>query len=565
MNNQTDVSIKFRNYVEGSGKLEKYAKTLMQINSVVGAFDKATAKSLEASASSVKDISKDTSIMSSVTKLAFNYTTVRTFSRALYDAFKQMSNLVSKSTDYLENINLYQVAFDGNYKSADRFIDKMTEMYGLDESWLTRTVGIFRQLANAMGVSAETGERLSKLLTEMSLDISSLYNVDMERASSVLQSALAGQTKPIRGLTGGDITQATLQTTLDTLGIERYVGDLSFAEKRLLIVISLTKQLNASIGDMGRTIESPANQMRVLNSQWERFTRALGNLFLPIVAKILPYLNAILMVLTEIINVVASLFGYDADDFDYFAGTADSVLDLEAGLDSASESVKKLKQGLRGFDKLNVINTPTKQETSGTGGVSADILGAFDESYAEYQKQLDDIQMKATKIRDAILDWLGFTDGTYKNLKLIGVVLGTIVGYKIISGIAGVITGTSKLGKLLGTGGLYTKLKKLLEPIKVLGAKDGIKYMFLTASDGVAKFAGSLGMSLGTFALVTTAILAIAGAFIYAYQTNDEFKEKINTMVTLLRGAFFCSLSRNLGFFFPVSANELERAEFIMK
>jgi len=150
---------------------------------------------------------------------------------------------------------LFQVAFDGNYKSADRFIKKMSEMYGMDESWLTRTVGIFRQLSNAMNLSAENGERLSTLMTQMSLDISSLYNIDVEKASSTLQSALAGQTKPIRHATGADITQATLQTTLDNLGIDRVVNQLSYAEKRLLIIISLTQQLNESIGDMGRTIE----------------------------------------------------------------------------------------------------------------------------------------------------------------------------------------------------------------------------------------------------------------------------------------------------------------------
>lgn len=62
------------------------------------------------------------------------------------------------------------------------------------------------------------------------------------------------QTKPIRGATGGDITQPTLQTTLDSLGIEKAVTELSFAEKRLLIIISLTEQLNQVTNDFGKTI-----------------------------------------------------------------------------------------------------------------------------------------------------------------------------------------------------------------------------------------------------------------------------------------------------------------------
>ena len=117
-------------------------------------------------------------------------------------------------------------------------------------------------------------------------------------------------------MTGADITQNTLQNTLDTMGIERAVNELSFAEKRLLIIVSLTQQLNQVTNDFGKTIESPANQTRILNEQWRRLTRAVGNVFLPILAKILPYLNAILMVLTEIINLVASLFGFNIEDFD---------------------------------------------------------------------------------------------------------------------------------------------------------------------------------------------------------------------------------------------------------
>lgn len=489
MNNETDVSIKFKNYVTGEKKLEKYAQTLSLINSVMSGFNTNTSKSLEKSATDTKEIAKDVSTMKNITKLAFNYSTIREFSRMLNRTVTEMARLIDKSTDYLENINLYQVAFDGNYKSADKFINKMTEMYGLDESWLTRTVGIFKQLSNAMGVSVETGEKLSTLLTQMSLDISSLYNVDMERASSVLQSAMAGQTKPIRGLTGGDITQATLQTTLDTLGIERAVNELSFAEKRLLIVISLTQQLNESIGDMGRTIESPANQMRVLNSQWERLSRAVGNVFMPILAEVLPYLNAIMMILTEIINMVATLFGYKQEDFDYFTGTTDSVIDLEESLNGASASAEKLKHGLRGFDKLNVITTP-QSTSSGIGGIDSDILDAFNKSYEDYQNMLDNVEMKATRIRDSVMEWLGFTKKIDKETGKV-----TWEFEKI--------TGGTILGALAVGGTIFTGISKILGMFQKMGL---IKMPFLDKLSNVGKFVGKLTLFISGLIINADAI-----------------------------------------------------------
>jgi hypothetical protein len=192
MNNQTDVSIKFKNSVTGQKKLQEYAQTLSIIRSALSGIDQGKAKNIESSGKSISNIKEDTGTLSKITKLAFNYSTVREFARELKRTFQELSRLSMKSSEYLENINLFQVAFDNNYLQADRFINKLTEMYGLDESWLTKTVGIFKQLSNAMELSTEQGTKLSTLLTQMSIDISSLYNIDVDRASSTLQSALAG-------------------------------------------------------------------------------------------------------------------------------------------------------------------------------------------------------------------------------------------------------------------------------------------------------------------------------------------------------------------------------------
>lgn len=252
----------------------------------------------------------------------------------------------------------------------------------------------------------------------------------------------------------------------------------------MVTIVSLTRQLSEATNDFGRTIESPANEMRILNEQWERLSRAIGNLFMPILAKILPYLNAILMVLTEIINTVATLFGFNTDDYDYFSGIADSVLDLEEGLDGASESAKKLKQGLRGFDKLNVITTPTSGSTGlatgGTGSVDPKIWEAFNDAFDKYNSKLENVQMKATKIRDTIMEWLGFTkeiddvtgDVSFKFDHITGgTVLGALgVGGFIFSGIKTIYNILKKIG-LINFG---SKIKKIYTLLGKLGTKLGI-------------------------------------------------------------------------------------------
>ena len=562
--NDAEVSIKFNNKITNQKDLDKYAETLTKINSVLSGMNTGVMKQLQNSATSISGIDSDIKDINARVGVTFNALAISKYATAIKKLGASFTSLAKQSMDYLENFNLFQVAFNGNYESAERFINKMSEMYGLDESWLTQTVGKFKQLTNAMNLTAETGEKVSTLLTQMSLDISSLYNVDIDKAASTLSSAMAGQTKPIRGVTGGDITQATLQATLDNMGIEAAVSNLSFAEKRLLIIISLTKQLNASIGDMGRTIESPANQLRIMNEQWERLTRAVGNVFLPILSKILPYLNAILMVLTEIISTIASLVGYNQDDFDYFSGTVGDAWDLDEGLKSAGASAKKLKQGLRGFDKLNVITTPTKASSgggAGAGGINPKIMKAFNDAFDEYQQKLKDVNMKATRIRDKIMEWLGFTKHVDKKtkdvyftlnkgltkFKVIVTLIKGLVALKLVKGITGLVTGTSKLGKLLGTGGLYATLKKIIAAMKVLGAKDGLMYVFMdskigkgisTLITGFGKLATAIGVSSTALLAIIAAAAALVLVFIDLYKTNDTFREKVDKLAKTIKDTF---------------------------
>ena len=478
MNSDTEVSIKFRNSVTGEKKLKEYAETLKTIRSVVSGIDKGMIKEVEETAQKTSDIAKDLKSIERKTTTAFNYSAIRTFARMLANVTRQMSKAVSMSASYLENMNLLDVAFNNNTKEADKFVSKLTEMYGLDESWGYRTVGIFKQLANAMGVSAEAGDKLSTILTQLSIDTASLYNIDTSDAVSIFSSALAGQTKPARRL-GADITQSTLQKTLDTAGIERYIADLGYAEKRLLIVVSLLQQLQQANNDWGRTIESVANQTRILHEQWNRLTRAIGNVFLPIIQKVLPYLNAILMVLVEIINSFAVLLGYDPADFDFFTELDESVVDLADGLGTASNNAKKLKQGLRGFDKLNNITTPSAGSSGISGGVGGGIdpkiMDLFNKEVEKYNQKLTDVQMKATKIRDRIMEWLGYTkqvdEETGKvSFKFDHITIGTVLGGLAVGG--AVVSGVKIILKILEriTGLKFLNLKAIKEGFSKLPA-----------------------------------------------------------------------------------------------
>ena len=481
MNDETKITVSFKNNVGGEAKLEKYKQTLMEINSVLGGLNTGAAKELVSTASSTKSMAKDISTMAKQGNIAFNFTTVRAFGRAIKGLATNIGHYVSQSAGYLENMNLLDVAYNNDTKSATKFVNKLSEMYGLDESWGYRTVGIFKQLANAMGITAEMGSKVSETMTQFAIDVSSLYNIDTNDAVQIITSALAGQTKPARRL-GADITMSTLQTTLDNAGIERQVANLSYAEKRLVIIASLLGQVSEANNDWGRTIESVANQTRIMHEQWNRLTRTIGNMLLPIVKKILPYVNAILMVLTEIFSIVASLLGYNEEDFDFF-GTGPEIeieepkiQDYYGGITDgankaakANDNLKKSMMGLRSFDKLNNISSPSSSGAGGSGGggvgggigggiggIGPDIMDLANKAMDDYNKKLENVKMRATEIRDKIMEWLGFTKLTNEQ--------GEFLGFKFDH-----ITSGTVLGALAVGGIIYNGVRKILKMAEKLG------------------------------------------------------------------------------------------------
>ena len=250
---------------------------------------------------------------------------------------------------------------------------------------------------------------------------------------------------------------------------------------------------------------------------------------LPIVKKILPYVNGILMALTEIFNIIASLLGYNEEDFNFF-GTADtSAIDLGDNIATATDNTKNLKKelsGLRSFDKLINITTP-KNTGAGAGGVStgvsADIANLANKAMDDYNRKLKDVEMKATKIRDSIMQWLGFTKEVDEKTGKVswkfdhitgGTVLGALVvggaifkGIKAILGMFSVLTG-GKLGKMTkSTMAWYTAILSVIAGYTLL--KKGMKDLGTNADKGFKEMMlGISGLMLG-FTLLGNKITAL--------------------------------------------------------
>lgn len=513
------VSMKFNNEVTNQTALEDYLETLILLEDIISAFPELpkfdftgstsglttvkndltdiTSKSdievnmetngVEEVAKETEEISENLTVASTeATNLGDNISKVDTTTllqgliaikaviSAISSVINTFSDSITEASAYTESVNLLEVAFGDASDEAKNFINTFSDMYMLDESNVTSTVALFKQLATAMGMADEAGTQMSTTLAQVGLDMASLYNTDYETAITALESALSGQTESIRQF-GVDITDVSLQEFIDTEGLNLAIDDLTYAEKRMVIVMQTMSSLQNIQGDYGNTSESLANQLKALSENFTSLTRSIGNVLYPVLQAVLPYLNAIVMVVTEIINAIAKLIGYDINDYVNVDVDTSGIDDITDSFDGVADSSDNASNSLRSFDKLNNMTTSVVS-SSGASITATDnaLIDSYNDMMAEYESNIESITTKANILRDTILEWLGFSKQVNEET---GEIYFTFEK----------ITGGTILGALATGGAIYlgvSAISGFLAKIGVIGAK--LPSIFAIATSAIA-------------------------------------------------------------------------------
>ena len=358
---------------------------------------------------------------------------------ALYNQLRHFgsgfANMLNKAIDFTEIENYFSRAMGNMRSEAMKFQNQLSDMYGLAMPSMMQAQATFKNQLGALGdLSEDMSYMLSERLTKMSLDYASLYNVSVDSAVTKFQAALSKQVRPIRSQSGYDITQSVLGGTLESIGIyDRQIRDLSEVEKRLIIILTLQQQMarSAAMGDFARTIEQPANQLKILQQQIAEVGRWISAVFYGVIGKVLPYINGFVMAIKSLIQMFASFLGYELPDSsgstgsildsmdDSLGGVSDGMDDVNAGiddankgLDSAKKKTKEWKNFLAGFDVANVIpDQSTDDSSSGSGGGDSSGAGGMSidprllKALQDMDYIFDNIRMKAMDIRDRLLEW----------------------------------------------------------------------------------------------------------------------------------------------------------------
>lgn len=321
---------------------------------------------------------------------------------------------ITKSNEYVESLNLFTVSLGEYAAEAQKYAENVAEIMGIDPAEWLRNQGVFMTLATGFGVVNDRAYTMSKNLTQLGYDLSSFFNISYEDAFQKLQSGISGELEPLRRL-GYDLSVARLQQEAYTLGIEKNVNAMTQAEKAELRYYAIMTQVTTAQGDMARTLEAPANQLRILRAQVDQAARALGNIFIPVLNAVLPYAIALAKAIRMVADVISGLFGFKLPEIDYsgvnmaVGGAADGAGDLSDNLGNAAKKAKEVKNALLGIDELNVISPPEDSAGGGTGlgGIGGGGLGFELPTYDFLGNALSE---RVNEILQKMKEWLGLTE-----------------------------------------------------------------------------------------------------------------------------------------------------------
>lgn len=325
------------------------------------------------------DAASDTSkekFKSFVAELRHAAVTWRIIGGVFKSVISTIGNMYENAAGYEEALNLYTVALGEYAQQATKWANTISEALYLDPKNIMQYTGAFYNLVSGLGATSDAAYLMATNLTQLSYDMSSYLNIDVEAAQAKIQSAITGQARAVASA-GVAMQQASLQELAYSLGVEKAVSEMTQAEKTYLRYIQIIRSTTNMQGDLARTIITPANALRVIKTQFTLLGRAIGQVFIPIVLKVIPYVMLLVQALQKLAGWLARLTGYKIADIDYSSlQTADTYLE---GLgDTAVDTAGKVKgaaasmnRSLAPFDNLNVVES----ESTGGGGTGGGGVG----------------------------------------------------------------------------------------------------------------------------------------------------------------------------------------------
>lgn len=497
--------------------------------------------------SAMKATSRSTSALGgSVNTTALNLSSIITVIQgvvqALQAAAQALAAVIEQAVQWDGIAARFGRGFGAQAQETYEWIQRLNREMGINVQQFMQYSSVYATMLTGFGVAHEDATKMALGYTELTYDIWAGYN-DIYRtydeAAEAVKSAIAGEVEPVRRA-GFTIVEATLAQTAANHGLEGSLETMSEAQKSYLRYLTMVDQAYAQglVGTYAKELSTAEGLLRTLSQQVKSLAQAFGSLFLPILVRVLPYVQAFVELLTEAVHRIASFFGIEiqaVDWGDYSSGIGGAIEDTDGlgdAMDGAAGAAKRLKDATMGFDELNIIRPDvgkTGGADSGTGAGgwdSVDVDSLWDESI------FDSIQSKVDSIKDKFGTWLPVLGG-------IAAALTGMKLTKLLEDIDDAKVGLSNIGKAISVAGITLAVGALVWDFSGAYLETGnigdLAKVIGTTAIGAALAAWLAGPVGAAFVIAASGIVSLARLVVELKEGTVDFGDP-QTWVTMLVG-----------------------------
>ncbi len=320
------------------------------------------------------------------------------------------ASCIELGSDLAEVQNVVDVTFPRMSKKVDEFARNAAGSFGLSETMAKKFTGTFGAMAKAFGFNEQAAYEMSTALTGLAGDVASFYNISQDEAYTKMKAVFTGETEVLKDL-GIVMTQNALDAYAMANGYGKVTAKMTEAEKVALRYQFVTDQLALASGDFIRTSDGWANQVRILQLQFDSLKATIGQGLINVLTPVIKVINLIISKLMSLANAFKSFtelitgkksgggVSAAATGMEDIAGSADNASAAMGGAgNAAKKAAKDIKGATSGIDELNIIQAPDSSGSDGGagGGYTADEFdmgevdtSAIDEMDSKYQGLID--------------------------------------------------------------------------------------------------------------------------------------------------------------------------------
>ena len=425
-------------------------------------------------------------------------------------------------------------------EQADMYYEKITRITDalkINKQMFMENSAMATSMLLGFGANANDAREMGLGYMELAYDIWAAFNNVYETldgadgAMAAVRSAIAGEVEPIRRA-GFTIVESQLEQTAANHGLKISIESATEAQKSYLRYLSLVDQAHTKgiVGTYASEMQTAEGMVRTLSQQWKSLTQSFASLFIPILVKVLPYIQAFVDLLKEGVYWLAELLGVELQSVDFSdyktgANAIDNVANSANGatgaLDDATKAAKELKNATLGIDELNVISPTSASSGSGSGGSGSGGGGGFDglDVGSLWDETIfDTIQSDVDAIKEKMRGWmpiLGSVAAALAGFRLVKLLedIGLIEKSKLFNGGLKLDFGSLKdftgwikaFSELVKEGGLIAALGAAFPKISAWIA--GLPAALSSASAALAVAAPYIGIAAAIVAGITLALV----------------------------------------------------------